>query len=298
MKKNQRGFTMGEVLLVTSLFTFASTGVMTLLHKKSKTNAGEQYYRQMVMDGRNTVEQIARELRQAGADSAQPSAAIVVANGEQIVFETDLDGNGSTERIEYRLKGGNLERGVVTKQADGSLPPVKYEVVAERVDNGGLPVFTFDGDISGEQPIAADPRQVRVMLLLRSPVRDRRSGRARTVGFEAVAQRRSTAPAESAGSLPAPQEPAAEPASPAVETATEPVSAPAPASMADAVSQPAPSGEPAAKLFSPVPVRLGVPAADEFPRVRFPRRLHLPAMFPAIVVIATTAGEGANTNTL
>ena len=66
MKKNQRGFTMGEVLLVTSLLSFATTGVMTLVSKKAKTNNGEQYYRQMVMDGRGTVDQIAKELRRAG----------------------------------------------------------------------------------------------------------------------------------------------------------------------------------------------------------------------------------------
>ena len=118
MKKNQRGFTMGEVLLVTSLISFATTGVMTLVSKKAKTNNGEQYYRQMVMDGRGTVDQIAKELRRAGLPQHAGNANInssnsnkvaantfLVANSDQIVFEADLDDNGSVERVEYRLKG-------------------------------------------------------------------------------------------------------------------------------------------------------------------------------------------------
>ena len=208
-RTSQRGFTMGEVLLVTSLLTFASTGVMTLVKKKSGGSNGEQYFRQMVMDGRTTVDQIASEVRRAGlpshagdpaltfTNSNQVAAnAFLVASGEQIVFEADLVENGSVERIDYRLHGAALERSAVTKNADGSVPPSRYEVIAAHVDNDGLPVFTFDGDLTGDKPISPDPQQIRVMLLLRSPVRDRKAGRARTVGFESVALR-NAAPAGS-----------------------------------------------------------------------------------------------------
>ena len=206
-RSTQRGFTMGEVLLVTSLLSFASTGVMTLLHKKAGRSSGEQYYKQMVMDGRGTVDQIAAELRLAGLPRNEGDTALtftnsnqvaastfLLASGDQIVFEADVDNDGAVERVEYRLKGENLERSAVTKRTDGSVPQSTYEIVAERVDNGGLPVFTFDGDLTGDLPVSPDPQQVRVMLLLRSPVRDRKAGRARTVGFEAVAQRSVASP--------------------------------------------------------------------------------------------------------
>jgi type II secretory pathway component PulJ len=239
----QRGFTMGEVLLVTSLLSFATTGVMTLVSKKSKNSNGEQYYKQMVMDGRGTVDQIAKELRVAGVPSKAANPALtftnsnkvaantfLVANSDQIVFEADLDHNGAVERIEYRLKGDTLERSAVTKNEDGSLPPSSYEVVAERVDNGGLPVFTFDGDYTGEKPVAPDPQQVRVMLLLRSPVRDRKSGRARTVGFEAVALRNVQNPTTSPAGKPEQIEastPDATPATPSDVAGSTPTATPA-----------------------------------------------------------------------
>lgn len=240
-RTSQRGFTMGEVLLVTSLLTFASTGVMTLVKKKSGRSNGEQYFRQMVMDGRTTVDHIASEVRLAGlprhagdpaltfANSNQVAAnAFLMASGEQIVFEADLDENGSVERIEYRLHGDALERSAVSKNADGSVPPSRYEVIAEHVDNDGLPVFTFDGDLTGDKPVSPEPQQVRVMLLLRSPVRDRKAGRTRTVGFESVALRNTTpagSPAAIEASTPEPVVDTAEntPAtSPAAVAAEEP----------------------------------------------------------------------------
>ncbi|MSO19349.1 MAG: hypothetical protein EXQ56_02625 [Acidobacteria bacterium] len=238
---SQRGFTMGEVLLVTSLFTFVSTGVMTLVHKKNGSRStNEEIYRQMVLDGRETVDQIAAEVRLAGSPALPvdgsdatldftnsnrvAARAFLLATGEQIVFEADVDNNGSVERIEYRLQGENLQRSAVTKNADGSVPASIYETIAERVDNGGLPVFTFDGDLTGELPVAPDPQMVRVMLLLRSPVRDRKAGRNRTVGFEAVAQRDVVTPGRIEASTP--EEPASDPANVAAEESSAPASEP------------------------------------------------------------------------
>jgi hypothetical protein len=259
---------------------------MTLVSKKARVNKGEQYYRQMVMDGRGTVDQIAKELRRAGisANSDQVAAEnFLIANSEQIVFEADLDENGTVERIEYRLQGDRLERSVVTKNADGSVPQSRYETVAERVDNGGLPVFTFDGDLSGDKPVSASPQQVRVMLLLRSPVKDRKSGRARTVGFEAVAQRYTPAPLPADGIGVAPV---------GIEAST-PEAAPAPVDTAISTPAAEPLGEaiavPTAKLFTPVPTKLGVDFKPAPLPISFPRHLDLPSPLPAGVVIATTA---------
>lgn len=206
-KVSQHGFTVGEVLLVTSLFTFVTTGVVSFVsnNKNESRSTNEEIYRSMVLEGRETVDQIAAELRLAGypgksslvhapeitsANSNRVAAAtFLVATGAQIIFEADVDHNGSVERVEYRLRGDNLERSAVTKNADGSVPAAEYETIAERVDNGGLPVFTYDGDLLGELPVPGDPQSVRVLLLLRSPVRDRKAGRNRTVGFEAIAKR-------------------------------------------------------------------------------------------------------------
>ena len=239
----------------------------------------------------------AKELRRAGLPQHAGNANInssnsnkvaantfLVANSDQIVFEADLDDNGSVERVEYRLKGETLERSVVTKNADGSVPQARYEIVAQRVDNGGLPVFTFDGDLSGDKPVAADPQQVRVMLLLRSPVRDRKSGRARTVGFEATAERRTVPAVETVSNEPATIEsvPAAQPDSD--------VAASAPASE--------PAAEPTAKLLLPIPAGLSLQPATDVRPFRFPAHLDLPPMFPAGVVIASTAVDSTATEQL
>jgi type II secretory pathway component PulJ len=276
-RTSQRGFTMGEVLLVTSLLTFASTGVMTLVKKKSSNSNGEQYFKQMVMDGRTTVDQIAAELSLAGlprniadpaltfANSNQVAASVfLVATGEQIVFEADLDRNGAVERVEYRLHGDALERSAVTKNADGSVPPAGYDVIAEHVDNDGLPVFTFDGDLTGDKPISPDPQQVRVMLLLRSPVRDRKAGRTRTVGFESIAQR-NTAP-----TAPPVQVEASAP-EPIVDTTKDVAAAPSDL----------PAGEPTAETRTPLAIDSSDPNSPDFRRSPSYPLLDLPLIYPA-----------------
>ncbi len=244
-RTSQRGFTMGEVLLVTSLFTFVSTGVMTLVNKKNGSRStNEEIYRQMVLDGRETVDQIAAEVRLAGSPALPAdthdaalnftnsnrvaASAFLLATGAQIVFEADLDSDGAVERIEYRLQGESLQRSAVTKNSDGSVPPATYETIAERVDNGGLPVFTFDGDLTGDLPVSPDPRMVRVLLLLRSPVKDRKAGRNRTVGFEATAQRNAAPPDRIEASNPAsaPEQPANDAADLVIEESAQPTSQP------------------------------------------------------------------------
>src|SRR3990170_5238148 len=117
----ERGFTFGELLMVASLLTFASTGVMSLVKhaRKGKGNQEQLAYQQLILQGRETVDRMVQELGQAGtpppeiadgefgisaANSNRVAAnQFLVATPTHLIFEADLDLDGSVERVKYRL---------------------------------------------------------------------------------------------------------------------------------------------------------------------------------------------------
>lgn len=213
-RRVERGFTVGELLMVASLVTFASTGVMTLV-KHARRGKGDQVqlaYQQLIQAGHHTVERMVRELGQAGTPPPQSmdgalelSAAssnrvaasqFLVATPTQLIFEADLDHDGTVERVEYRLNGETLERSAVSKYPDGGAPAPLYEPVISNVDNGAMPLFSYIGDPFGPAPVQNDSGAVRILLLLRAST-DSKKQPYQTVGFEGIAHRQNVVAARS-----------------------------------------------------------------------------------------------------
>jgi hypothetical protein len=205
---NERGFTMGEVLMVASLLTFVSTGLMSLLSRghKGQKQSEEMAYQEMFSKGRGAVNRMVEELDQAGtpavgsieglpetspANTNRVAAArYLVATPTQLVFEADLDHDGAVERVDYRLNGSTLERSAVSKNSDGTAPEARYEAVIGNVDNGAMPLFSYAGDPFGVATPDGGSDAVRILLLLRAPARKSfKQTAALTVGFEGVAHR-------------------------------------------------------------------------------------------------------------
>jgi hypothetical protein len=202
----QGGFTVGELLMVASLVTFASTGVMSWVKhaRKGKGNQPQLAYQQLILQGRDTVDRMVQELGQAGvpsAESAEGEPAISAANSNRVaadqflvatpthvVFEADLDMDGDVERVEYRLNGETLERSVVTKYPEGGAPAPLYESWISNVDNGAMPLFSYSGDPFGPAAAEEDSGAVRILLLLRTSSRPDKQPY-QTVGFEGIAHR-------------------------------------------------------------------------------------------------------------
>jgi type II secretory pathway component PulJ len=227
----ERGFTVGEVLLVASLLTFASTGIMSLIkHGKKDQNTPQLAYQKMILKGRDTVDRMVQELQQAGTPAPEPdengvdataansnrvaASQFLVATPTHLIFEADLDHDGAVERVEYRLDGQKLERSAVPKYPDGTAPKPRYEALLSNVDNGNMPLFSYTGDPFGPPASQSDSDAVRILLLLRAPaVADKQTSQ--TVGFEGVARRqnavaaRETKPLERSSLTPA-EEPGAD----------------------------------------------------------------------------------------
>jgi type II secretory pathway component PulJ len=211
----ERGFTLGELLLVMSLGTFAVTGVKSFVSHTRGDNEEkrrqEDLYRELTTQGRGAVDRMVQEVTLAGTpapdatpmdpavDPAGSDPAVTAANSNriaarqllvatptQIIFEADLDRDGAVERVEYRLNGEVLERSAVAKNPDGTAPTAQYQTVIENVDNGAMPLFTYPTDPFAASGAGQSP-SVRVLLLLRAPEGKSKKQPYRTVGFEGVA---------------------------------------------------------------------------------------------------------------
>ena len=202
----ERGFTVGELMLVASLLTFASTGIMSWVKhaRKGKADQPQLAYQQLILQGRDTVDRMVQELGQAGnalpeftEGEPQYSAAnsnrvaaqqFLVATPTQLIFEADLDRDGAVERVEYRLNGETLERSAVPKFPEGGAPAPVYEPLIDHVDNGAMPLFSYTGDPFGPASAQENSAAVRILLLLRATTKKDKQPY-QTVGFEGIAHR-------------------------------------------------------------------------------------------------------------
>lgn len=201
--KSERGFSFVEVLVVTSMFAFLTSGATTVV-SHFRQGRSKEASREAVSRGRAAVDQMVRELRLAGyptenadrrsanrtaVNSNSVADTFLVATATQVVFEADLDGDGVVERVEYRLNGAALERRAVSKNSDGSVPAARYEILAENVDNGATPLFTYKANPFSDLPAPGNVDSVRVSLQLRTPPADPRNRRYRTLRLEGEAHR-------------------------------------------------------------------------------------------------------------
>ena len=142
------GYTLIEMLMVLAVFSLISAAVFAAIIWVYRTHAYliEQAY--AIQDARQSVEKMARELREAsyGSDGAYPLESIAT---NALVFYADVTGDSRVERVRYYLQGEDLMRGVT--EATGT--PLSYNPSADEqvatsaahVRNGALgsAIFTY-----------------------------------------------------------------------------------------------------------------------------------------------------------
>ncbi len=153
-----RGFTLIETLISISIFVIIMVGVSTF--------ARNIYYYNNVFsngltsydDARKVLQPIASEIRSA-SPSSLGSYPIEKTGDTEFIFYTDIDNNGSKERIRYFLLGNILKRGVTVPSGS----PLQYLSANETITDiiKGIrniptnPVFIyFDTNYNGtSQPL-------------------------------------------------------------------------------------------------------------------------------------------------
>lgn len=177
---SNRGLTTYEVvvsiaissIIVLALMRFLTTGFSVLRSTFSQSQAVET--------ARLQLKRLTTSLRQARqADTG--AFAIAEALPQRLVYYSDIDGDGTTERLRYELVGTNLERGLIEPTGTPVSYPVAQEqetVVAIGVRNGAAAVFRYFGanypaDVNPLSPVdESDIRYIEYTLLIDADVTD------------------------------------------------------------------------------------------------------------------------------
>ena len=177
----QVGFTLIELMIVCAVLAVVLGAVFQGVNTIIQRSQAEQVKVDLTQSGREFVDEFERDLHEAGypncrlvatagvncpADNSSPSAAAVASNpavavglvyvdNTKIIFEGDIQGNGTVESIQYKLVDANganppascpctLQRSEANKIAAlpwGQPPPLFYQEL-QNVVNSGIPVGT------------------------------------------------------------------------------------------------------------------------------------------------------------
>lgn len=113
---NQRGFTLLEMLISSSVFVIVLFAVYLMLITNQVTYARGENKVEIQQNARVAMRRVAREVRMSGYDpgSAIPAqasqTAIQVANANTITFIADLDGDDVSDQVTYRLQDNQVIR--------------------------------------------------------------------------------------------------------------------------------------------------------------------------------------------
>lgn len=207
MPNSQRGFSLLEIMVVVLVLSVIMGAIFTTVNQVQYRSAHEQVKLDQFQESREFVDQITRDLHQAGYPNARlyspgilagindtrNAVGLVKVDNGDLWFEGDVDADGDVDSVRYHLDttGANcpcLRRSAELKLVGNPLTgqTANYQTEVQNVQNGTDPVFTAwraDGtqvtlpvDISANPNTIADIRTVRISLRVRAPNPDLQTG--------------------------------------------------------------------------------------------------------------------------
>jgi len=194
----QKGFSLIELLVVLSVFTFIMGGLFTIFNKSQNRYAFEQDVAEAQQSARNAIDMMEREIRLAGfpkttyydsalgynANSNTIAAGFTTSNSTDMIFEGDINEDGIVDVVEYRLNGTTLERSAVAKPGGGVGATASFKTLAENVRSL---TFTYYDSTGATTAVAANARRVKIDLNLSTNRIDPEYRRLRTVSVSSMA---------------------------------------------------------------------------------------------------------------
>lgn len=147
--RNISGFTLIEVLIVAGITVVLGGGLLSLQYILGQTQVAVVRNYTSVDQANANVSTMVRELRnlQVADNGTYP---LEQALDHQIIFYSDYDFDGNSERVRYFLTGTQLSKGVIEPTGFPATYPSGSEqikVVASNVTNGVTPIFYYyNGD--------------------------------------------------------------------------------------------------------------------------------------------------------
>jgi len=183
--RSQAGFSLIELVIVCAILTIVLAAVFDGINLVTQRSQAEQTKVDLTQEGREFVDEFERDLHQAGypncrmvaasslvpncpADSSNPTvwtnstvaAGLAYLSNTQIIFEGDVDGNGTVDSVQYRLldSAGNspptgtcpctIQRSQKPKDGvnDPLNQPTSWSQELQNVVNSGVPGVDAGGN--------------------------------------------------------------------------------------------------------------------------------------------------------
>lgn len=164
-----RAFTLVEVIVVVAITSIVGLALSNMILYTYRTNTYIYQQSAATDNARRGLEFALQNLREAttGADGSYP---VSVAATSSVTFYSDVDVDGSVERVRYFLSGSTLYRGVTNPV--GSPPSYTGQLeatttIAAYVKNftSNSPVFTYYAEDGTALLAPADPADVRTVSM-------------------------------------------------------------------------------------------------------------------------------------
>ncbi|HET8577540.1 MAG TPA: prepilin-type N-terminal cleavage/methylation domain-containing protein [Methylomirabilota bacterium] len=145
--RQERGFSLTELLVVTAVLGCVLAGLWTLLQAGFTAYGLGTARIEAQQSARVALERMVKELREAGYDpTAAGIPAVTIAEPERVAFQRDLNGNGTIdpthERVTFLVRPGET---VLRRDAGGGAQPI-----AEGVRRLALTYYDRAGTVTSD----------------------------------------------------------------------------------------------------------------------------------------------------
>lgn len=170
---NRRGFSLVELLIATAISLIIGSAVILLLVQQAQLTATQN--RNMINSEqvRSVLNFMSDEIQMMGNGIPDPNSYIVLAEPQQLIFYSDIDNDGTRDRIRYFVQGNGLNRTLSTSSDAG----ITWTVVGTDTlipnllagSTGPNPGLRFEyfginnGILAGTPPVA-NVRAVRILI--------------------------------------------------------------------------------------------------------------------------------------
>jgi prepilin-type N-terminal cleavage/methylation domain-containing protein len=137
MMKRKAGFSLVELLVVLVIGSLISGAVISALMSQVQLSATQNRTMINSQNLRETLDYMGDEISNIGAGTTEPF--IDIANTSELRFTSDIDGNGSWNRMRYYLNGSTLRRQYWNSTNSG----ITWTQVADDVLLTGVSNLTF-----------------------------------------------------------------------------------------------------------------------------------------------------------